>query len=121
MFFRWDFESQEEYAAYMDRKEALPKAAFQYGVKMAEGRRTKGAAGPQGQQIQGQKKVRTHSFTDFILQRWRTGYPTTITFVSSALLPENSKNEKNCFDLKLIKFSNIGFFFFLKLSLLPVY
>ncbi|XP_022660432.1 protein Red-like [Varroa destructor] len=53
---RWDFESQEEYAAYMDRKEALPKAAFQYGVKMAEGRRTKGAAGPQGQQIQGQKK-----------------------------------------------------------------
>ncbi|OQR71177.1 hypothetical protein BIW11_01547, partial [Tropilaelaps mercedesae] len=58
---RWDFESQEEYAAYMDRKEALPKAAFQYGVKMAEGRKTKGTgnkgpAGPQGQQMQGQRK-----------------------------------------------------------------
>ena len=27
----------EEYADYMSRKEALPKAAFQYGVKMTEG------------------------------------------------------------------------------------
>lgn len=34
---RWDFDTQEEYSEYMSRKEALPKAAFQYGVKMAEG------------------------------------------------------------------------------------
>ena len=34
---RWDFDTPEEYADYMSRKEALPKAAFQYGVKMAEG------------------------------------------------------------------------------------
>ncbi|XP_058790582.1 protein Red isoform X2 [Phymastichus coffea] len=38
---RWDFDTQEEYADYMNKKEALPKAAFQYGVKMADGRRTK--------------------------------------------------------------------------------
>ncbi len=34
---RWDFDTQEEYADYMSSKEALPKAAFQYGVKMNEG------------------------------------------------------------------------------------
>ena len=38
---RWDFESQEDYSKYMSNKEALPKAAFQYGVKMADGRRTR--------------------------------------------------------------------------------
>ncbi|CAH8846913.1 unnamed protein product [Trichobilharzia szidati] len=38
---RWDFETQEEYSDYMSNKEALPRAAFQYGVKMADGRRTR--------------------------------------------------------------------------------
>ncbi|XP_034230741.1 protein Red isoform X2 [Thrips palmi] len=38
---RWDFDTQEEYSEYMNNKEALPKAAFQYGVKMADGRRTR--------------------------------------------------------------------------------
>ncbi|KAG5673099.1 hypothetical protein PVAND_003173 [Polypedilum vanderplanki] len=38
---RWDFETQEEYSEYMSTKEALPKAAFQYGVKMSEGRKTR--------------------------------------------------------------------------------
>ncbi|XP_065334776.1 protein Red [Cloeon dipterum] len=38
---RWDFDTQEEYSDYMNNKEALPKAAFQYGVKMADGRRTR--------------------------------------------------------------------------------
>ncbi|XP_014253795.1 protein Red [Cimex lectularius] len=38
---RWDFDTQEEYSQYMNTKEALPKAAFQYGVKMADGRRTR--------------------------------------------------------------------------------
>ena len=33
---RWDFDNPEDYADYMSTKEALPKAAFQYGVKMAE-------------------------------------------------------------------------------------
>ena len=42
---RWDFDTPEEYADYMSRKEALPKAAFQYGVKMAEGRKTRGKVG----------------------------------------------------------------------------
>ncbi|CAH0391635.1 unnamed protein product [Bemisia tabaci] len=38
---RWDFDTTEEYSNYMNSKEALPKAAFQYGVKMADGRRTR--------------------------------------------------------------------------------
>ena len=38
---RWDFETTEEYSNYMNQKEALPKAAFQYGVKMADGRKTR--------------------------------------------------------------------------------
>ena len=42
---RWDFDTAEEYADYMSSKEALPKAAFQYGVKMNEGRKTRGKVG----------------------------------------------------------------------------
>ena len=42
---RWDFDTAEEYADYMSNKEALPKAAFQYGVKMNEGRKTRGKVG----------------------------------------------------------------------------
>jgi len=38
---RWDFDTAEEYSDYMSAKEALPKAAFQYGVKMADGRKTR--------------------------------------------------------------------------------
>uniref|UniRef100_A0A336LEX5 CSON010454 protein n=1 Tax=Culicoides sonorensis TaxID=179676 RepID=A0A336LEX5_CULSO len=38
---RWDFDTQEEYSDYMSKKEALPKAAFQYGVKMQDGRKTR--------------------------------------------------------------------------------
>ncbi|KAG8194108.1 hypothetical protein JTE90_003049 [Oedothorax gibbosus] len=38
---RWDFDTAEEYSDYMSSKEALPKAAFQYGVKMADGRKTR--------------------------------------------------------------------------------
>merc|ERR1712029_485520 len=41
---RWDFDTAEEYSDYMSKKEALPKAAFQYGVKMNEGRKTRGKA-----------------------------------------------------------------------------
>ncbi|KAK9692088.1 hypothetical protein RND81_09G240000 [Saponaria officinalis] len=38
---RWDFETEEEWAQYNDQKEAMPKAAFQFGVKMQDGRKTK--------------------------------------------------------------------------------
>jgi len=40
---RWDFDSVEEYSEYMSNKEALPKAAFQFGVKMNDGRKTRKA------------------------------------------------------------------------------
>lgn len=38
---RWDFDTAEEYGEYMNKKEALPKAAYQYGIKMADGRKTR--------------------------------------------------------------------------------
>nr|XP_039271103.1 protein Red-like [Styela clava] len=38
---RWDFDTQEEYSNYMSQKEAMPKAAFQYGIKMTGGRKTR--------------------------------------------------------------------------------
>ncbi|KAL5292571.1 IK family protein [Megaselia abdita] len=38
---RYDFETQEEYSDYMNAKEALPKAAFQFGVKMQDGRKSR--------------------------------------------------------------------------------
>lgn len=41
---RWDFDTAEDYADYMQQREAMPKAAFQYGVKMSEGRKTRGKA-----------------------------------------------------------------------------
>ncbi|XP_071509960.1 protein Red-like [Diadema antillarum] len=40
---RWDFDTAEEYSDYMNQKEALPKAAFQFGIKMSEGRKTRRA------------------------------------------------------------------------------
>jgi IK cytokine len=40
---RWDFDTVEEYSDYMSNKEALPKAAFQFGVKMNDGRKTRKA------------------------------------------------------------------------------
>ncbi|KAK9948162.1 hypothetical protein M0R45_003750 [Rubus argutus] len=33
---RWDFETEEEWATYNEQKEAMPKAAFQFGVKMQD-------------------------------------------------------------------------------------
>ncbi|VDP13367.1 unnamed protein product [Soboliphyme baturini] len=42
---RWDFDTEQEYEDYMSNREALPKAAFQYGVKMNDGRRTRKVPG----------------------------------------------------------------------------
>jgi IK cytokine len=38
---RWDFDDEESWNAYNDQREAMPKAAFQFGVKMADGRKTR--------------------------------------------------------------------------------
>lgn len=38
---RRDFTSQEAWSSYNDNREALPRAAFQFGVKMNDGRKTK--------------------------------------------------------------------------------
>ena len=38
---RWDFETAEEFEEYKSKQEALPKAAFQYGLKTNDGRKTK--------------------------------------------------------------------------------
>ena len=42
---RWDFANEEAYSDYQLQREAMPKAAFQYGVKMSDGRRTKKSVG----------------------------------------------------------------------------
>jgi len=38
---RWDFSDDESWQAYESKREATPKAAFQFGVKRNEGRKTK--------------------------------------------------------------------------------
>ena len=38
---RWDFDTQEEYSEYMNNRETLPEAAFQYGIKMPQGLKTR--------------------------------------------------------------------------------
>ncbi len=38
---RWDFDNSEDYGNYMSNREALPKAAFQYGMKMGDGRKSR--------------------------------------------------------------------------------
>lgn len=37
----WDFETEKEWENYNTKKEAMPKAAFQFGLKMKDGRNTK--------------------------------------------------------------------------------
>ncbi len=38
---RKDFASEEAWSSYNDKREAMPRAAFQFGVKMADGRKTR--------------------------------------------------------------------------------
>jgi len=38
---RWDFETEEEWSQYNERREANPKAAYQFGLKMKDGRKNK--------------------------------------------------------------------------------
>jgi IK cytokine len=38
---RWDFETDEDWVNYEQNREAVPKAAFQFGVKMKDGRKAK--------------------------------------------------------------------------------
>ncbi|KAH3757394.1 suppressor of mec-8 and unc-52 protein 2 [Pelomyxa schiedti] len=38
---RWDFDTEEGWEKYNQTREAMPRAAFQFGVKMADGRKTR--------------------------------------------------------------------------------
>ncbi|OAF68045.1 hypothetical protein A3Q56_04219 [Intoshia linei] len=38
---RWDFVDEEQYHKYQSKREAMPKAAFQYGKKTSDGRKTR--------------------------------------------------------------------------------
>eukprot|EP01116_Phalansterium_solitarium_P009534 TRINITY_DN23721_c0_g1_i1.p1 TRINITY_DN23721_c0_g1~~TRINITY_DN23721_c0_g1_i1.p1 ORF type:complete len:583 (-),score=248.31 TRINITY_DN23721_c0_g1_i1:201-1949(-) len=38
---RWDFDTEEAWSSYNEKREAMPKAAFQFGVKTADGRKTR--------------------------------------------------------------------------------
>eukprot|EP00731_Ephydatia_muelleri_P030658 Em0022g172a len=54
---RWDFDTEEEYGKYQSNREALPKAAFQYGVKMSEGRKTRRFTGGQNDKAKEKAKL----------------------------------------------------------------
>lgn len=54
---RWDFETEQEYEDYMSMREALPKAAFQYGVKMLDGRKTRKLPGGMKSEQHGKAKI----------------------------------------------------------------
>ncbi|GAU98681.1 hypothetical protein RvY_09795 [Ramazzottius varieornatus] len=45
---RKKFDTEEDFSNYMSQREALPKAAFQYGVKMTDGRKKKGGSSAKG-------------------------------------------------------------------------
>ena len=50
---RSDFTTEEDWQKYKSNKEAMPKAAFQFGVKMTEGRKvTSGPGQGQGRQAE---------------------------------------------------------------------
>uniref|UniRef100_A0A914VZK1 Protein Red n=2 Tax=Plectus sambesii TaxID=2011161 RepID=A0A914VZK1_9BILA len=53
---RWDFETSEEYEDYQNQREALPKAAYQYGVKMNDGRKTR-KTGPGAAERDNKQKI----------------------------------------------------------------
>lgn len=38
---RWDFDTEEDYEKYQSGREAMPKAAYQYGLKAKSGRKTR--------------------------------------------------------------------------------
>ncbi|CAF1403715.1 unnamed protein product [Adineta ricciae] len=84
---RWDFDTAEEYSDYMGQKEAMPKAAFQYGVKMNDGRKTRRGAGPKDEK---QKVEREWQQISKIIESKRKGDPTS----SSSPDPSASKRSK---------------------------
>uniref|UniRef100_A0A7I4BV17 RED-like N-terminal domain-containing protein n=1 Tax=Physcomitrium patens TaxID=3218 RepID=A0A7I4BV17_PHYPA len=63
---RWDFESEDDWAKYNEQKEAMPKAAFQFGVKMQDGRKTR-------KQNKDQKLTNELHKINKILDRRKTG------------------------------------------------
>ncbi|CAF4746687.1 unnamed protein product [Rotaria sp. Silwood1] len=71
---RWDFDTAEEYSDYMGQKEAMPKAAFQYGVKMNDGRKTRRGVGPKDEK---QKLEREWQQISKIIESKRKGDPTS--------------------------------------------
>lgn len=80
---RWDFDTTEEYSDYMSHKEALPKAAFQYGVKMADGRKTR-RTGPKDEKRALDKEWQ--QITNLINKRKETG-------MGGGPLPKESRSD----------------------------
>ena len=88
---RWDFDTPEEYSDYMGQKEALPKAAFQYGVKMNDGRKTRRV----GQKDEKQKIDREWQQISKIIESKRKGDPATansLVFCFSSVLIVNLRD-----------------------------
>jgi len=73
---RWDFDTAEEYSSYMSKKEATPKAAFQYGIKMTGGRKTRRSR----EQSERQKIDRELQQIEKIITKRKGGLPGEETF-----------------------------------------
>ncbi|XP_033106912.1 protein Red-like [Anneissia japonica] len=68
---RWDFETQDEYSSYMNNKEAMPKAAFQFGLKMSDGRKTRRVGGQKNEKAELDKEW--NKIQQIIAKRKATG------------------------------------------------
>ncbi|XP_071950668.1 protein Red-like [Antedon mediterranea] len=68
---RWDFETQDDYSSYMNNKEAMPKAAFQFGLKMSEGRKTRRVGGQKNEKAELDKEW--NKIQQIIAKRKATG------------------------------------------------
>ncbi|KFD52090.1 hypothetical protein M513_07072 [Trichuris suis] len=79
---RWDFDTEQEYEAYMSSREAMPRAAFQYGVKMNDGRKTRKL--PRGKNEKDEKAKldrQWQKISQILSKRKESGTSTLATFL----------------------------------------
>jgi IK cytokine len=71
---KWDFATNEEYGSYMSSKEAMPKAAFQFGQKLGDGRKTRReGGGPGGDQKDKVKLDKEWTQISKLIEKRKTG------------------------------------------------
>lgn len=87
---RWDFDSAEEYASYMSNMEATPKAAFQYGVKVGDGRASSSKRPPSKKEEKAKLDRDLQKINQIIAKRKANGREVGMSF-----LPEEGYSKKS--------------------------